>query len=156
MARASSREGESLSAPRVLDGVELVERGGSWNAFGEDADGVLVLACGAGGGVAADDVVIEDGFEIPGFGSGEFGEVAAAVETLLFSGHGDEDDCGGKLELGEGAGGLDGDGGSGGVVVGARGGVMGVEVVGGAGVVVAGDEDAAGLLGGGRCREGWR
>ena len=102
----------------------------------------------AGGGVAADDVVVEDGFEVPTLGFDELGEVAAAVEALLFSGDGEEDDGAGEFEFAEDAGGFDGDGGAAGVVVGTGGGVVGVEVVGVAGVVVAGDEDEAGGLGG--------
>ena len=82
-----------------LDGVELLEGGGGGDAFGEDADGGLVGRLVAGGGVAADDVVVEDGFELPALGLGEFGEVAAAVEALLFAGYGDEDDGAGELEL---------------------------------------------------------
>ena len=68
--------------------------------------------------------------------------MAAAVEALFFAGDGEEDDGAGELEFGEDAGGFEGDGGAAGVVVGAGGGVVGVEVVGVAGVVVAGDEDA--------------
>ena len=102
----------------------------------------------AGGGVAADDVVVEDGVELPAFGFGEFGEVAAAVEALLLTGDGDEDDAAGEFEFGEDAGALDGDGYAAGVVVGAGCGIVCVEVVGVAGVVVAGDEDlAVGLCG---------
>ena len=74
--------------------------------------------------------------------------MAAAVEALLFAGDGDEDDGAGKFEFGEDAGGLDGDGDAAGVVIGAGRGVMGVEVIGVAGVVVAGDEDACVGLGG--------
>ena len=50
-----------------LDLAELFEGGGAGDAFGEDADGGLVCADCAGGGVAADDVVVEDGFELPAF-----------------------------------------------------------------------------------------
>ena len=48
-----------------LDLMELFEGRGAGDAFGEDADGGLVGTDCAGGGVAADDVVVEDGFEIP-------------------------------------------------------------------------------------------
>jgi hypothetical protein len=135
-----------------LDGAELVGGGVGGDAFGEDADGGLVLdvgGCGvAGGGVPADDVVVEDSFELPVFFVGEFGEVGAAVEALLFSGYGNEDDGAGEFEFAEDAGGFEGDGDSAGVVVGAGGGVVGVGVGGVAGVVVAGNEDHAGGLGG--------
>jgi len=53
-----------------LDLVELVEGGGAGDAFGEDADGGFIGAYGAGCGVAAHDVVVEHGFEIPAFGFG--------------------------------------------------------------------------------------
>jgi hypothetical protein len=72
--------------------------------------------------------------------------MAAAVKALFFSGYGYEDDRGGELELGEDAGALEGDGDATGVVVSTGCGVMGVEVVGVAGVVVAGDQDATGGL----------
>ena len=77
MARASSREGESVSAPVVWMAWSSFEGGGAGDALGEDADGGLVLQCGlvAGGGVAADDVVVEDGLELPALGLGEAGEV---------------------------------------------------------------------------------
>ncbi len=132
MARASSREGESASAPRVLDGAEL-RRGWWWRGRLRRRRGRR--SCPgywergvAGGGVAADDVVVEHGLELPVLGLGELGEVGAAVEALLFAGDGDEDDGGGELELGEDAGGFEGDGDAAGVVVGAGGGVVGVGV----------------------------
>jgi hypothetical protein len=78
---------------------KLVERRAG-DALGEDADGGLVLAGPvAGGGVAADDVVVQDGFELPALGLGELREVRAAVEALLLAGDGDEDDGGGNLSL---------------------------------------------------------
>src|SRR5258706_14785459 len=91
-----------------------------------------------GGGVAADDIVVEDGFKLPAFGLGEFGEVAAAVEALFFAGYGDEDDGAGELEFAEDAGGFEGDGYAAGVVVCAGGGIGGVGGEGVAGVVGAG------------------
>ncbi len=51
-----------------LDLAELLEGGGAGDALGEDADDGLVCADCAGGGVAADDVVVEDGFDLPVFG----------------------------------------------------------------------------------------
>ena len=68
--------------------MELVEGGGAGDAFGEDADGGFVGAGCAGRGVAADDVVVEDGFEVPALRFGESGEMTAAVETLFFAGYG--------------------------------------------------------------------
>ncbi len=86
---------------------------------------------------------------------GELGEVTAAVEALFFAGDGEEDDGAGEFEFGEDAGGLDGDGGAAGVIVGAGCGVVGVVVGGVAGVVVAGDEDdATGLRGIGAAKDG--
>ncbi len=123
--------------------MELIEGGGAGDALGEDADGGFICADCAGGGVATDDVVVEDGLKIPALGFGELGEVTAAVEALLFAGYGEEDDGAGKLELAEDPGGLEGDGGAAGVVVGTGGGVVGVEVIGVAGVVVTGDENHA-------------
>ena len=82
----------------------------------------------AGGGVAADDVVVEDGFELPTFGFGELGEVATAVEALFFAGDGEEDDGAGEFEFREDAGGLEGDGGAAGVVVGTGRGVVSVHI----------------------------
>ena len=113
-----------------LDLVELVEGGVAGDAFREDANGGFVLMGVAGGGVSADDVVVEDGFELPAFGFGEAGEVGAAVETLLFACDGDEDDGGGELDAagGEGAGAFERDGDSAGVVIGSGGGVVGVLV----------------------------
>ena len=67
---------------------------------------------------------------------------------MLFSCDGDEYDAAGELELAENTRGFNGDGYSAGVVVGAGGGVVSVEVVRVARVVVAGDEDAAIGLGG--------
>ena len=140
--------------------MELLEGGGSGDAFGEDADGGFILhvwiSCrGAGGGVAAYDVVIEDGFELPFFGFRKASEVGAAVEALLLAGYGYEDDGGRKFDLagGEDAGALERDGYSAGVVVGSGGGVVGVEDVGVARVVMASDEDSAGGLGGIRSAE---
>ena len=87
-----------------LDEFELVGRGGGGGPpFGEDADRFFILAGLAGGGVAADDIVVEDFLEIPGFGFGKFGEMPAAVEALFFASDGDEDDGGGEFELREDA-----------------------------------------------------
>ena len=65
MARASSREGESFSAPMVWMARSCSRVAAAGDALGEDADGGLVLHRVAGGGVAADDVVVEHGFELP-------------------------------------------------------------------------------------------
>ena len=113
-----------------LDFAELLQGGWAGDALGEDANGRFVCADCAGSGVASDDVVVEDGFEVPAFGLREFGEVTAAVEALLFAGDGEEDDGAGELEFGEDASGFEGDSGAAGVVVGAGRGVVGVEVVG--------------------------
>ena len=135
--------------------MELFDGGGAGDALGEDADGGFVGTDCAGGGVAADDVVVEDGFEIPALGFDVLREVAAAVEALLFSGYGEEDDGAGEFKLAEDAGGFDGDGGAAGVVVSAGRGIVGVEVVGVTGVIVAGDEnDAIGLGGVGAAEDG--
>ena len=149
MVRASSREGASESEPRLW--MRRIWSGEPSGVAGLGTPSektrtacLSSLARSAGGGVAADDVVVEDGFELPALGFGEAGEVAAAVEALLFSGDGDEDDGGWEFELREDAGALERDGDAAGVVVGSGSGVVGVEVVGVAGVVVAGDEDAAG------------
>ena len=97
--------------------------------------------------VAADDVVVQDGFDVPTLVFRHLGEVAAAVQALLFAGHGQENNRRGKLQLAEDAGALQADRGAAGVVVGAgsdAGRVQGVAV---ARIVVAGDQhDAFGIL----------
>src|SRR6202041_1217380 len=76
--------GGGVLGAEVLDGAELLGSGAGGNALGEDADGGFVLNVGgrgvAGGGVAADDVIVEHGFELPALGFGELGEGRAAVQ----------------------------------------------------------------------------
>ncbi len=72
--------------------------------------------------------------------------MATAVQALLLAGDSDEDNRGGELELREHTRALERDCGAAGVVVRAGGGVVGVEVVGVARVIVAGYENAAGSL----------
>ena len=81
-----------------LDLVKLVERGRAGNALGEDADGGFVLPSLARSGVAADDVVIQHGFQVPALGLGQLRQVGAAIQPLLLAGDGDEDEAGGELD----------------------------------------------------------
>ena len=77
------------------------------------------------------------------------GKMAAAVEALLLPCHSDEDDGGGEFQPrlaschAEDAGALQRDGYAAGIVVGTGCGIMGVEGICIARVIVAGDEDAA-------------
>ncbi len=135
--------------------MELIERRRTGNSLGEDADDGLVLPGLAGSGVAADDIVVQDRFEIPSLCLGEFGEVAATLQALLLARDRDEDDGGGDSELGEHACGLKRHRDSAGVVIGSGRGIVRVEGVGVARVVVAGDQDAAaGLRGIGSLEHG--
>ncbi len=103
--------------------------------------------------VAAHDVVIQNGFELPGLLFGHLGKVLAAVQPLLFTRNSQEDDGGGKPDsigkgLAQNAGTFQADGGAAAIVVRAGSGIGAIEVIAVAGVVVAGDEhDATGLRG---------
>jgi hypothetical protein len=134
-ARHSQAEGE--------DAANFFGRCIGRNVFGEDTDGVRVLEFIAGGAIAAHDVVVENGLELPAFLLCEVGEVFAAIEALLFAGNGDEDDGGGKFDFGEDAGAFEADGNAAGIVVGAGGFVVGVSVGAVAGIVMAGDKNHA-------------
>ena len=73
-----------------------------------------------GRSVSANDVVVEDAFEIPAFLLSELGEVSAADQALLLACNGDEDQRRGKMMLAEDAGGFKADSGAAGIVVGSR------------------------------------
>src|SRR4051794_37771783 len=74
-------------------------RRGRGDTFGEDADNASILLLVAGGAVAAHDVVVQHALDLPAFLARHLGEVLAAVESLLFAGHGEIDDGGRKLQL---------------------------------------------------------
>lgn len=131
----------------------LLGRGGRGDRLGEDANDIRALLRFAGRGVAANDVVIERGDEGPTLGLGEFCEVVGAVEALFFAGDGCEDNGSGDLDFGKGAGRFDGDGRAAGIVVCAGSGDVGVHHVGGAGVIMAGDEGPGRVFVGGCAME---
>ena len=133
---------------KCQDAPNLLGRGVGGDIFGEDADSMRVLTLVPGCTIAADDVVVEDGFELPAFLLREVGEVFAAEQVLFFAGDGDKDQRGGEFDFGEDAGALQADRGAAGVVVGAGRFAVGVLVGAVTGIVVAGDEDhARGLRG---------
>src|SRR5207244_3981061 len=70
------------------DLLDLFFVGRGRNTFREDADhaGVLPRAL-----VAADDVVIERGLDVPAGLPGQLREVSGAIQALLLAGHGQED-----------------------------------------------------------------
>ena len=103
------------------------------------------VAGGAGRGVAADDVIIQHGFERPALVFGELGEVGGAGEALLFAADDGEDDRAGELELAERAGALEADGDAAPIVVGTGRVGGGVHHVVDARVDVAGDERPGGF-----------
>lgn len=131
--------------------AELVGWGGREQAGGEDADALLGLERVIGRGVAANDVVVEDGFDGPAFRFGALCEVMRAVEALLLTVEGDEDDGGREAVVAEDAGGFEHECCATGVIVGSGGEAVRVHYVADAGVVVAADEDhAAGGIGAGQ------
>ncbi len=118
--------------------------GGNRQAFGEYAHDAGVLPRAA---IAAYDVVVQNGFNVPALVFGHPGEVAAAVQALLFAGYRKENDGRGKLHLAEDAGAFQADGGAAGVVVGAGSDTVGVQGIAVTRIVVAGDQhDAFGTL----------
>ena len=73
--------------------------------------------------------------------------MSAAIQSLLFAGHGQKNNGCGKLQLAEDAGAFQADGGAAGIVVGAGSDAAGVEGVAVARIVVAGDQhDAFGIF----------
>ena len=116
----------------------------SRHAFGEHAHHAGILLRTA---IAADDVVVQNGFDIPALLFRHLGEMRAAVQSLLFAGHSQENNGRGKLHLAEDAGAFQADGGAAGVVVGAGSDAACVEGIAVARIVVAGDQhDAFGTL----------
>jgi len=92
--------------------------------------------------VSAHDVVVEYDLELPALFFGHLffdhlGEMTAAVKALLFSRDGQENNGRWKLQAAQDAGAFKADGGTAGIVVGARRGVGGVVIVTIARVVVA-------------------
>src|SRR5262249_49489809 len=70
------------------------------NAFGEDPNYLGILA---GALIAAHDIVVQDGFDVPALRLGELGEMLAAKETLLFSRNRQENDRAGEMKFAENA-----------------------------------------------------
>src|SRR5581483_6454202 len=113
---------------------------GRRNAFGENAHHARVLLCIA---VAADDVVVENGFDVPSLLLRHLGKVLAAVQALFFSGHGKKNDGGGKLVLAEHARAFQADRGSRAIVVGARRIAVHIKGIAVSRIIVTGHQDNA-------------
>ena len=97
--------------------------------------------------VAAHDVIVESGFDVPTLLFRHLGEVSAAIQPLFFTGHGQKNNGRGKLELAEDAGAFQAYRGAAGVVVGAGRDAAGVKGIAVARIVVAGDQhDAFGIF----------
>ena len=73
----------------------------------------------AGCGVAAYNVIVQHTFQLPAFAAGKLGQMARAIQPLLLTGNGHEDQRGRKVQFAQSAGALKGDGYAGSVVVGA-------------------------------------
>ncbi len=100
--------------------------------------------------VAADDVVVEHGLDVPVLRARDVREAAAAVEVLFFAGDGQKDDGCREFQLAENSGALETNGYAAGVIIGAGRVVFGIEVVAVARVVMPGDQYHA------RCRSRFR
>ncbi len=120
--------------------LRLIGCGGLRNLLGKDADTVLVLKLVPRSRIAADNVVVEYTFQLPALAAGQPGQVAASIQALFLSRHGDEDQGGWKRHPAEHARASQADGHAAGVVIGARRRVPGVLVGGVARVVVPGDQ----------------
>ena len=115
------------------------------HAFGENAHHARVLL---GIAIAAHDVIVQHGFDIPTLLFRHLREMRAAIQSLLFAGHGQKNNGRGKLQLAENAGALEADGGAAGVVIGSGRDAAYVEGVAVARIVMPGHQhDAAGAFG---------
>src|SRR5260370_16713351 len=74
---------------------------GGGKPLGEDAHNVVLLQRVARRAIATDDVVVQHTLQLPAFIFRHLGEVAAAVQPLLFTGDRQKDDGRGKLVLAE-------------------------------------------------------
>ncbi len=115
--------------PGSLYLVQLVERSRSGNALREHPHRALIRAGHPGGGIPANDVVVQNRLQLPALRLRQLGQVTAAVQPLLLPGHRDKDDGAGKLQLRENAARLQRDRRSAGIVIRAGSRVVSVEVI---------------------------
>ena len=130
--------GRITFAAQAADDAEVSLAGTGGHALGENSHQRRVLLRAS---VASDDVVVQRGLDIPSFGLCHLSKMFAAVEPLLFAGHGEKYDSAGEFQLAEDAGALQADGGAAAIVVGAGRGAVDIESVRVARVVVARDQD---------------
>ena len=93
--------------------------------------------------IAADDVIVQSGFDVPTLVFRHLGEMSAAVQSLLFAGYGQKNNRRGKFQLAQNAGALQAHGGAAAVIVGAGSDAARVKSVAVARIVVAGDQHDA-------------
>ncbi len=93
--------------------------------------------------VATDNVIVQDCFDVPALLLRHPGEMAAAVQPLLFAGHGQENNGGGKLQLAQDVCAFQADGGPATIVVRAGSVAFRIEGIAIARIVVSGHQHDA-------------
>src|ERR1700746_243576 len=88
VARELPGNGITLAA-EIADEAQIGFRSGNRHALGENSHHIHILLRVT---VATYDVVVEHGFDVPSLGLGHLCEVAAAIQSLLFPGYGQEYD----------------------------------------------------------------
>ena len=101
----------------ATDQAELLIRSRRRNPFGEYPDQLLILQRVTGCNVAADNVIVQDAFQIPSLLFGELRHMPAAVQALLFAGDGHKYQGRGEMQFAQYAGAFHADGDAAGVIV---------------------------------------
>src|SRR5450755_1857433 len=90
-----ARRGIALAA-KISDYSQFSLGGAYGHALGEHAHNRRILL---GTSVASNDVIVQNGLNVPACRLRHFGEMAAAIQSLFFPGDGEEDDGSGKFKF---------------------------------------------------------